>query len=92
MKNIYFIGNDGNGLCYELLNLESHFYGTNPENHKKSMSDYSKDLYSMSLSYKNMRYFNEYAKQIDVSIFNCTAGGALNMFERKKYEDVINEK
>ena len=56
------------------------------------MSDYSKDLYSMSLSYKNMRYFNEYAKQIDVSIFNCTAGGALNMFERKKYEDVINEK
>ena len=27
MKNIY-CWHDGNGLCYELLNLESHFYGT----------------------------------------------------------------
>ena len=92
MKNIYFTGYDGNGLCYELLDLDSHFYGTNPENHKKSIKDYSRDLFMMSVGFKNLRYFNEYTKQIGVKIFNCTAGGALHMFERKKYEDVINEK
>ena len=46
----------------------------------------------MSLGFKNLRYFNVYAKQIGVNIYNCTAGGALNMFERKKYEDVLNQK
>ena len=92
MKNIYFTGYDGNGLCYELLDLDSHFYGTNPENHKKSIKDYSRDLFMMSVGFKNLRYFNEYTKQIGVKIFNCTAGGALHMFERKKYEDFINEK
>lgn len=91
MKNIYFVGYDANGLCHELLNSESHFYGTNPENHKKSIADYSKDLYMMSIGFKNLRYFNDYTKQIGVNIFNCTSGGALNMFERKKYEDVIKE-
>ena len=91
MKNIYFVGYDGNGLCYELLNLNSHFYGTNPENHKKTTTDYSKDLFMMSVGFKNLKNFNEYSKQIGVNIYNCTAGGALNMFDRKKLEDVINE-
>ena len=92
MKNIYFVGYDGNGLCYELLNLESHFYGTNPENHKKTAKDYSRDLFMMSVGFKNMRYFNEYTKRIGINIYNCTSGGSLNMFERKRYEDVLNEK
>ena len=46
----------------------------------------------MSVGFKNLRYFSEYTKLIGVNIYNCTAGGALNMFERKKYEDVLNQK
>lgn len=92
MKDIYFLGKDGNGLCYEIIGGDSHFYGTNPENSTKSMKDIYGDLFMMSLSLKNWTYFSEYAKQIGVNIYNCTEGGIFNMFERKKYEDVINGK
>ena len=92
MKEIYFLGKDGNGLCYDLIGLDSHFYGVNPENRTKSITDIYKDLYSMSLSIKNWTYFSKYCKRIGVNVYNCTDGGIFDMFERKKYEDVIREK
>ena len=92
IKDIYFLGKDGNGLCYELIEKDSHFYGTNIENKKKSVKDIYGDLFMMSVALKNWTYFNQYAKQIGVNIFNCTDGGIFNMFERKNYEEVINEK
>ncbi len=91
-KDIYFLGKDGNGLCYELIGGDSHFYGTNSENATKSVKDIYGDLFMMSLSLKNWTYFNEYAKQIGVNIYNCTEGGIFNMFERKRLEDVLNDK
>jgi hypothetical protein len=91
MKDIYFLGKDGNGLCYELIGADSHFYGVNPENSEKTVTDIYKDLYSMSLSIKNWTYFNKYCKRIGVNVYNCTDGGIFNMFERRKYEDIINE-
>lgn len=90
-KDIYILGNDGNGLCYELINQDSHFYGHNPENKLKSMKDIYKDLFSMSLSLKNWTYFSQYCKRIGVNFYNCTVGGIFNMFERRKYEDVVND-
>jgi len=92
IKDIYFLGEDGNGLCYELIGGDSHFYGTNEENSRKTMKDIYNDLYMMSLSLKNWTYFNEYAKSIGVNIYNCTEGGIFNMFERKKFEDIVNDK
>jgi hypothetical protein len=89
MKDIYFLGNDGNGLCYEIIGKDSHFYGKNPENSVKSTSDIYKDLYMMSLTIKNWTYISRYAKKIGINIYNCTEGGIFNMFERKKYNDVI---
>ncbi len=89
MKNIYFLGQDGNGLCYELIGRDSHFYGTNAENHKKSIKDIYKDLFSMSMSIKNWTYFSAYCKRIGVNIINCTEGGIFDMFERKKFEDLF---
>ena len=88
-KNIYFIGKDGNGLCYELTNRDSHFYGNNPENKKKEIKDIYKDLYMMSLSLKNWVNFENFSKRIGTNIYNCTDGGIFDMFERKKYEDII---
>lgn len=92
MKDIYFLGKDGNGLCYEIVGGDSHFYGTNPENHTKTMKDIYGDLYMMSLALKNWTYFSQYCKQIGVNMINCTEGGIFNMFERKKYEDVLSGK
>jgi len=89
IKEIYFLGVDGNGLCHEIIGGDSHFYGTNKENATKNMKDIYGDLFMMSLSIKNWTYFSEYAKQIEVNIYNCTEGGIFNMFERKKYEDLF---
>ncbi|NOQ14158.1 MAG: DUF115 domain-containing protein [Methyloprofundus sp.] len=92
VNNFYFIGQDGNGLCYELTEGESHFYGTNPENHLKTPKHIVKDLYMMHLSLKNWGYFSDYCKKIGFNAFNCTEGGIFNMFERRKYEDIMNDK
>jgi len=89
IKNFYFLGQDGNGLCYEILNKDSHFYGVNPENKTKTINDIVRDLYMMHLSLKHWIYFSTYCKQIGFNVYNCTEGGIFDMFERKKYEDVL---
>ena len=91
VNEIYFLGKDGNGLCYELISQDSHFYGVNPENKLKSIENIYTDLYMMSLSLKHWTYFNAYAERNGVSIYNCTEGGIFNMFVRKKFEDIIDE-
>jgi hypothetical protein len=89
IKDFYFLGQDGNGLCYELTNGDSHFYGANPENAIKTSQDIVKDLYMMHLSLKYWCYFADYCKEIDFNVYNCTKGGIFNMFERKEYEDLF---
>jgi hypothetical protein len=89
IKDFYFLGKDGNGLCYEIVGGDSHFYGINPENNNKNIKDIMKDLYMMHLSLKNWIYFSEYCKQIGFNVYNCTEGGIFDMFERKNYEEVI---
>jgi hypothetical protein len=89
IKDIYFLGKDGNGLCYELVGGDSHFYGTNKENSAKTMKDVYGDLYMMSLSLKNWIYFSRYAKDLGVNIYNCTEGGIFNMFERKNFKELF---
>ena len=91
IRDIYFTGKDGNGLCHELIGSDSHFYGTNPENSSKTIKDVYTDLYMMSLSLKHWTYFDQYARSIGVNIYNCTDGGIFNMFRRKRYEDVLRE-
>jgi len=91
IKDFYFLGQDGNGLCYEIIGKDSHFYGTNPENSQKSIKDIVKDLYMMHNSLKNWIYFSEYCKQIGFNVYNLTEGGIFNMFERKNYKEVIND-
>jgi len=89
IKDFYFLGMDGNGLCYEITGEDSHFYGANLENSQKTIRDIVKDLYMMHLSIKNWIYFSEYCNQIGFNIYNLTEGGIFNMFKRKKYEKVI---
>jgi len=89
IKNFYFLGQDGNGLCYELTQKESHFYGSNSENASKTSKDIIKDLYMMHLSLKHWHYFSDYCNHINFNVYNCGEGGIFDMFERKKYKDVI---
>lgn len=90
IKDFYFLGQDGNGLCYELTKRESHFYGINPENAKKSSKDIVLDLYMMHLSLKHWGYFAAYCRETGFNAYNCTDGGIFDMFERRNFEKVIS--
>ena len=89
IRDFYFLGQDGNGLCYELTSKESHFYGTNPDNHLKTSRDIYKDLYMMHIALKHWHAFSQYCKEIGFNAYNCTEGGIFDMFERKKYEELF---
>jgi hypothetical protein len=89
IKDIYFLGKDGNGLCYELTNTDSHFYGFNSEDKLKDMKDIHQSLYMMALSTKHWIYFSRYCKKIGVRVINLTDGGIFDMFERGEYEKIL---
>ena len=90
-KPIYFTGFDGNGLAFELTQEQSHFYGTNEENHLKATKDYVKDLYMMSRSLHGLMITSNYCKSKDVEIYNVTEGGIIEMFPRKRFSEVVAE-
>jgi len=92
IEDFYFLGQDGNGLCYELTDGDSHFYGTNPENHLKTSRDIYRDLYMMHLSLKHWCYFSDYCRDIGFNVYNCTEGGIFDMFERKRYQDLFDKR
>jgi len=89
-KDIYLIGKDGNGLCYELTKKDSHFYGVNPENDYKTIHDIQQDLYMMSTGIKNWISISEYCIANEISVTNLTHGGIFDMFERKDFHDTLN--
>ena len=91
-KTINMLGQDGNGLCYELTNRKSHFYGSNQENRQKSIEDIEKDLCQMSLSIKQWINISSYCERNLVSVVNCTSGGVFDMFPRNTIENIIAKK
>ncbi len=88
VSDIYFLGVDGNGLCYELTQRDSHFYGTNPENKTKDFSSLYKDLSMMSNSLRRWDMIGKYCLRIGVNLVNLTDGGIMDFARRMKYEDV----
>lgn len=79
-NNISFIGQDLNGLCYELINDRSHFYGSNKENSLKSINDITEDLLSMSISIRNWINFINYCKQKKININTLSQKGLFSLF------------
>ena len=79
LKNIYLYGVEFNGLFYELLGLDSHFYGKNPENQNKSMYDISKDLMFHSIALRRWGYLNKYCKKNNINLKNLTPKGVLDI-------------
>ena len=89
-KSIIFLGIEANGLCYELTkNQSSHFYGNNLENKEKDISNYINDLDQMSITLNQYKYWSKYFESKNIPIYNCTGAGILDMFKKKKIEDVL---
>jgi len=91
-KNIYLLGVESTGFCSEVLKEETHFYGVNKENKNKDIVVIYKDFYFNYIYLKNLYHFSQYAKDKNYSVINCSVGGILNMFDRQKYEEVLNSK
>lgn len=88
-KKIYFTGFEATGLASELLKVNSHFYGVNNENSIKSCYNYEQDLYMMSRQLHDLQKLAKRCKRNGISVYNCTEGGILDMFERKKINETI---
>ena len=86
IKDISFMGLDGNGLAHEILNSTSHFYGVNEDNNAKTCKDYIKDLYMMSTGLKSFYAIADYCRSKEIRLVNMTNGGLLDMFEREKFK------
>jgi len=78
-KNINFIGQDLNGLCYEILKEDSHFYGTNHENSKKTISHIIFDLLSMSISINNWVNFSRFCKKNRITLKNINQNNLMSL-------------
>ena len=89
IKDIYVLGAEGNAFCHEMVNQESHFYGGNPENNNKSIQTTYTELYRNYIYLKHLFFLSQYVKNQNCSIYNCTIGGIMNMFERKEYENLF---
>jgi hypothetical protein len=86
IKDIYFLGVDGDGLIHNLMGNNSHFYGSNPEDMSLDMLAVAKDLYFMSMSIRKWVYIADYCKKRDINLVNLTAGGILDICPRAEYE------
>ncbi|MBU3010331.1 hypothetical protein KO506_02850 [Polaribacter vadi] len=91
-KKICFTGFDANGLAYELINHQSHFYGVNEENNIKTSKNYVIDLYMHSRHLRELQKLAEASKQKGIEIINLTEGGLLDMFTRNKLEESVKKR
>jgi len=90
-KEIYLLGVESNAFCHEMVNQESHFYGGNPENRNKTVEVIYKELYHNYVYIKHLFYLGKFSETQNYTIYNCTIGGILDMFKRKKYEELFDD-
>lgn len=84
----YFTGFDGNGIAYELIKRNSHFYGKNDENDSKNYQNYVFDLLMHSRHLRELNLVNYRALKKNLEIYNLTDGGLLDMFPRKEFNTI----
>jgi hypothetical protein len=87
-KDIYFTGFDANGLGYELIKENSHFFGVNEDNLKKTSKNYIIDLYMHSRHLHELHRFKWVCDKKKISIVNLTEGGLLDMFPRLDFDKI----
>lgn len=88
ISTIYFTGFEASGIAYELIKVNSHFYGVNEENLKKTTKDYVIDLFMHSRHLHDLNLFAEKCKKKGITLINLTEGGLLDMFPRKNISEI----
>lgn len=88
VSTIYFTGFEASGIAYELIKESSHFYGVNEENLTKTSKNYVVDLFMHSRHLHDLNRFAMQCTQRGISLINLTEGGLLDMFPRKRLEEI----
>lgn len=91
---IYLLGLDHDWLAHR--GQERHFFsGTTIENHETASGalnySYDTEMEALLKLWKGYRKLKSFAETHDLQIFNATEGGFLDVFERVKYESVVNK-
>jgi hypothetical protein len=89
VRDVFLLGVDANGLCYDLIKQSSHFYGSNPENLTKGFQDIYRDLAAMSSSLRRWEMIARHCARAGVHLVNLTDGGILDICPRANYKDVV---
>lgn len=69
-KKIFIVGNECTGFFHEILDKDSHFYGTNSENKLKAIQDRFLDLFFIWISTGNSIYVARKYSRFNVRIVN----------------------
>ena len=88
-KKIIILGKDSNGLAYEIIKMDSHFYGVNSENNLKETKDYTIDFFMSQASIRMWRNISSYCRRKYIKVYNCFPLGLVDAFEGITYEESI---
>lgn len=80
VNRIILLGVESNGFCGEILNQNTHFYGTNEDNKLKKIDNLIDDLYFNHLYLRNMSNIKRFVDGNKIEILNATGTGLLQMF------------
>lgn len=88
-RRIYFTGYEQTATPAYILKQASHFYGNDPDFATHDAHYIMKDL-SMNARHLAAAFRSSaYAKRIGVEMINLTDGGIMDMFTRRKFEEVF---
>jgi hypothetical protein len=90
-KDIYFVGVDGNGLCYNLVDKQSHYYGSNSEDLESSFMTTVINLSMMSKGLQQWSRISMYCEYLGINLVNLTEGGVIDCCKRQQFEDIFND-
>lgn len=86
---IYFTGFEATSFAASLLNTSSHFYGNDTDEATMTASDVMKGYYMNARQIRELILVAKAFKRLHVNVVNLTNGGLLNMFPRKRFEEVF---
>lgn len=89
---IFFTGFEATSFAASLLKESSHFYGNDADEEGMTASDIMKGYYMNARQIRELILVAEKFKQKHVEVYNLTVGGVLNMFTRKKFDEVFPDK
>lgn len=86
---IYFTGFEATSFAASLLKTSSHFYGNDTDEATMTASDVMKGYYMNARQIRELILVAKAFKRLHVNVVNLTNGGLLNMFPRKRFEEVF---